>query len=35
MVGKAIFKIPTEFNFYDTKGEILLMQGKIEEALEM
>lgn len=35
MIDKAIDLMPTEANFYDTKGEILLMQGKTEEALEM
>ena len=35
MINKAIALMPTEANFYDSKGEILLMQGKNEEALEM
>lgn len=27
--------MPNEANFYDSKGEILLMQGKEKEALKM
>lgn len=34
-VDKAISLMPTDANYYDTKGEILLMQGKTKEALEM
>lgn len=34
-IEKAIALVPTEANYYDSKGEILLMQGKNEEALEM
>lgn len=34
-IDKAIAIIPIVADFYDTKGEILLMQGKNEEALEM
>ena len=35
MINKAIALMPTEANFYDSKGEILLMQGKDQEALDM
>lgn len=35
MADKAITMLPIEANFYDSKGEILLMQGKNEEALEV
>lgn len=34
-IDKAISLIPTNANFYDTKGEIFLMQGRTNEALEM
>ncbi len=34
-INKAIALMPNEANFYDTKGEILLMQGKKAEALKM
>lgn len=34
-IDTAISLMPTNANFYDTKGEILLMQGKNAEALEM
>ena len=34
-INKAILLVPKVASFYDTKGEILLMQGKNEEALEM
>ena len=35
MINKAIVLMPLEAKFHDTKGEILLMQGKTNEALEM
>lgn len=34
-IDKAIALMPNNANFYDTKDEILLMQGKNEDALEM
>ena len=34
-IDKAIELMPGETNFYDSKGEILLMQGKEQEALKM
>lgn len=34
-IDKAIEKNPLEANYYDSKGEILLMQGKEKEAIEM
>ena len=34
-IDEAIALMPDEAVLYDSKGEILLMQGKNEEALEM
>ena len=34
-IDKAITLMPEEANFYDTKGEILLMKGDTQGALEM
>lgn len=34
-IDYAIYILPSNSNFYDSKGEILLMQGKDKEALEM
>ncbi len=34
-IDMAISLLPDNANFYDSKGEILLMQGKNDEALEM
>ena len=34
-IDKAIELYPKEANYYDSKGEILLMQGKEKEAVEM
>lgn len=34
-INESITLVPTNANFYDSKGEILLMQGKDKEALEM
>lgn len=34
-IDKAISMLPDNANFYDSKGEILLMQNKNDEALEM
>ena len=34
-IDKAIEILPSEANLYDTKGEIFLMQGKKQEALQM
>lgn len=34
-INKAISMFPDHANFYDSKGEILLMQGKNYEALKM
>lgn len=34
-IDKAISLVPENANFYDSKGEILLMQGKNDEALKM
>lgn len=34
-IEKAISSNPKEANYFDSKGEILLMQGKEDEALEM
>ena len=34
-IDKAIALVPTNANYYNTKGEILLMQGKNEEASEI
>ena len=34
-IDEAISLLPNNANFYDSKGEILLMQGNSEEALEM
>ena len=34
-IDKAIELMPREADFYDSKGEIMLMQGKDQEALKM